>query len=142
MDRRVALRADLVAAHASFHALLDALTDADLRRPSRNPGWTNGEVLWHMVFGFVILAALAPLVRFWGRLPRRYAKRIARVLNGVLLFTLVPVVATLAGGVIATYRTPGPRLRSAIQLSWPFTPSGVNFWQSGRKSARIRPRID
>jgi ZIP family zinc transporter len=37
------------------------------------------------------------------------------VLPRVLLFALVPVVATLAGGVIATYRTPGPRLRSAIQ---------------------------
>jgi len=117
VDRRVALRADLVAAHASFHALLDALTDADLRRPSRNPGWTNGEVLWHMVFGFVILAALAPLVRFWGRLPRRYAKRIARVLNGVLLFTLVPVVATLAGGVVATYRT---NLATTSRLLPPF----------------------
>ncbi len=37
------------------------------------------------------------------------------VLPRVLLFALVPVVATLAGGVIATYRTPGPRLRSALQ---------------------------
>lgn len=64
MDRREALRADLAAVHAAFHALLDARSDADLRQPSRNPGWTNGEVLWHMVFGFVILAALAPLVRF------------------------------------------------------------------------------
>lgn len=33
----------------------------------------------------------------------------------VLAFALIPVAATLVGGIVATYRTPGPRLRSAIQ---------------------------
>ena len=81
MDTRETLLADLVGVHTAFHDLLGSLSDADLRQPSRNPGWTNGEVLWHIVFGFVILAALAPLVRFWGRVPRRYSKRFARLLN-------------------------------------------------------------
>jgi len=45
-------------------------------------------------------------------------------------------------------RVPAPNLVArnftvpTPDLSWPFTPSGVNFWQSGRKSARIWPRID
>ncbi len=37
------------------------------------------------------------------------------VLFQVLTFALLPVAATIAGGVIATYRPPGPRVRSAIQ---------------------------
>jgi hypothetical protein len=114
VDRRVALRADLVATYASFHALLDALTDADLRRPSRNPGWTNGEVLWHMVFGFVILAALAPLVRFWGRLPRRYSKRFARVLNGATgVFNRVNAWGARGGARLYTRRRIGRRFDRA-----------------------------
>jgi ZIP family zinc transporter len=36
-------------------------------------------------------------------------------LQGVLGYLLLPVVATLIGGTIATWRTPGPRLQSAIQ---------------------------
>lgn len=38
-----------------------------------------------------------------------------QVLLQVLLFALLPVVATIAGGVVATYRQPGPRVRSGIQ---------------------------
>ncbi len=113
-DTREALRADLATTHAAFHARLDALTDADLRRPSRNPGWTNGEVLWHMVFGFVILAALAPLVRFWGRLPRRYSKRFARLLNSATgIFNRVNAWGARGGGRVYARRRIGPRFDRA-----------------------------
>jgi len=37
------------------------------------------------------------------------------VLLQVLLFALLPVVATIVGSIVATYRLPGPRVRSAIQ---------------------------
>lgn len=114
MDTRAALRADLAAVHAAFHALLDALSDADLRQPSRNPGWTNGEVLFHMVFGFIILAALAPLVRFWGRVPRRYSRRFARLLNGATgLFNRVNAVGPRVGGRIYTHRRIGRKFDRA-----------------------------
>lgn len=33
----------------------------------------------------------------------------------VLLFTAIPVLATIVGGVVAAYRAPGPRLRSIVQ---------------------------
>ena len=33
----------------------------------------------------------------------------------VLSLTLIPVAATLLGGVVATFRTPGERLRSFVQ---------------------------
>ena len=108
MDQREALLADLAEVHAAFHALLDSLTDADLRQPSRNPGWTNGEVLYHMAFGFIILAALVPLVRFWGRVPRRYSKRFAWLLNSATgIFNWVNALGARGGGRIYTHRRIG-----------------------------------
>lgn len=37
-------------------------------------------------------------------------------------------------------RTRWRRWRPSRRLSWPFTPSGVHSWQTGRTSARIRSR--
>lgn len=118
MDRRAAVRAELTAelaaVHAAFHALLAARSDADLREPSRNPGWTNGEVLWHMVFGFVILAALARLVRAFARLPRRYSKRFARLLNRATgTFNRVNAWGARGGARVFTRRRIGPRFDRA-----------------------------
>ena len=118
MDQRDALRAELTAelaaVHATFHALLAARSDADLRQSSRNPGWTNGEVLWHMVFGFVMLAALAPLVRLWGRLPRRYSKRFAWLLNRATgIFNRVNAWGARGGARVYTHRRIGRRFDRA-----------------------------
>src|SRR5215216_2127078 len=80
-ERRQAIRAELVAAHAEFHTLLDSLTDADWRRRSHNPGWTNGELLFHMALGFFLLPILLPLLRLLGRLPRGATRPFAALLN-------------------------------------------------------------
>jgi hypothetical protein len=74
------------ATRSSFQALLNSLSDEDLQRKSLNPGWTNGEILFHMTFAFMILSSLIPLVRFFGRLPRSYSKLFARILNGLTGF--------------------------------------------------------
>lgn len=75
------IRSELEATRASFHALLDSFTEADWNRPSLNPGWTNGEILAHMLFGFILLNALLPLARVWGRLPKSSSKPLAWILN-------------------------------------------------------------
>lgn len=75
------IRSELEAARASFHALMESLNETDWQRPSLNPGWTNGEILAHMLFGFILLNALLPLARVWGRLPRSSSKPFARLLN-------------------------------------------------------------
>lgn len=75
------IRTELETTRAVFHALLNSFTESDLRRKSRNPGWTNGEILAHMTFGFIILKALLPMARVWGRLPKWTSKRFAGLLN-------------------------------------------------------------
>lgn len=57
------IRSELESARASFHALLASLSEEDLRRRSLNPGWTNGEILAHIVFGFIVVNVLLPLTR-------------------------------------------------------------------------------
>ena len=68
-------------ARADFHRLLASLSDADFRRPSLNPGWTNGEILAHMTFGFLIINVLLPMARLWGRLPKGSSRWFAWLLN-------------------------------------------------------------
>jgi hypothetical protein len=55
LSERQAIREHLSAARASFHALLDVLTDDDLRLPSGNPAWTVGAVLTHLVWSLELL---------------------------------------------------------------------------------------
>jgi len=75
------IRAELEATRTTFHTLLDSLSENDLQKKSRNPGWTNGEILAHMLFGFIILNALLPMARLWGHLPKWTSKIFAWILN-------------------------------------------------------------
>lgn len=48
---------------------LAAASDTGLRRRSAGTRWTNEELLFHMVFGYMVVRALLPLVRIFGALP-------------------------------------------------------------------------
>ena len=76
-----AIRLELASTRETFHSTLDSLSEDDLRKSSRNPGWTNGEILTHMTFGFIILNALLPMARLWGCMPRWTSKPFAWLLN-------------------------------------------------------------
>jgi hypothetical protein len=102
-DTKVAIRAELDAARSTFHGLLDTLSASDLDRPSRNPGWTNGEVVFHILLGFALVPLLAPLVRFFGRLPERWSRAFARLLDaGTGVFNMVNGLGPRIGGRIFT----------------------------------------
>ena len=77
------IAAEYESVRATFHALLDSLSDADVQKQSRNRGWKNGEILFHMTFGFIVVSALIPMVRVWARLPRGFSKVFAWILNGL-----------------------------------------------------------
>ncbi len=53
--QREVIRTELASTRAAFHALLDGLTDDDLRRQSGNPAWTVGAVLAHLVWSLSLL---------------------------------------------------------------------------------------
>ncbi len=80
MDREIVHR-ELEQARESFHDLLAAAGDADLRRLSDGTKWTNKQLLFHMLLGYLILRALRLLVLGFGRLPDGASRAYARLLN-------------------------------------------------------------
>ena len=77
------IHSELESTRQSFHALLESFSEEDLRRQSLNPGWTNGEILAHMLFGFIVVNVLLPMTRIWGKLPKGSSKLFAMLLNAV-----------------------------------------------------------
>lgn len=75
--------AQLAGARETFHTLVDSLSEYDFQKPSLNPGWTNGEIIAHMTFGFIIVNVLLPMARLWGRLPKGSSKWFAWLLNAL-----------------------------------------------------------
>ena len=78
-----AIYKELEATRAKFHSLLASLSEQDFQKQSLNHGWTNGEIVAHMTFGFLIVNVLLPMARLWGRLPRGSSKWFARLLNAL-----------------------------------------------------------
>ena len=68
-------------AQADFHALIDRATPDDLRRRTNGTRWTNKQLLWHMVFGYLIVRTLMPLVHVLGRIG--WSWRFAATLNAI-----------------------------------------------------------
>lgn len=68
---------------AEFHQLLNSLSEQDFQKQSLNRGWTNGEILAHMTFGFIIVNILLPMARLWGSFPRATSRPFAWLLNVV-----------------------------------------------------------
>jgi hypothetical protein len=79
--RRAQLRADLEGSQREFHALIDSLPEHGWTAPSHNPGWTNGQLLFHILLGFILVGPLASLLMVFGHLPRVCSKVFAGSLN-------------------------------------------------------------
>jgi hypothetical protein len=78
---RQAISRDLETSRRQLHELLTPADTADLRRRSEGTRWTNEQLLFHMVFGFMIVRVLLSLVRLFGRLPAPVGRGFAAVLD-------------------------------------------------------------
>lgn len=79
---RAAIAASLIGCRDDLHALLVEATPAVLHAPSDGTKWTNEQLLFHMVFGFLIVRRLLPLVRVVSVLPSWVGRRFAGLLDG------------------------------------------------------------
>ena len=78
---RLAISRELEASRRELHRLLATADAADLRRGSDGTRWTNEQLLYHCVFGFVVVRTLVPLVRVMGRLPAPVGRGFAGLLD-------------------------------------------------------------
>ena len=79
--RRAQLRADLEGSQREFHALIGSISEQGWTAPSHNPGWTNGQLLFHILLGFILVRPLADLLMVFGHLPHVCSKVFAGILN-------------------------------------------------------------
>ncbi len=81
----------------TFRQLMNNATSANLRRESNGTRWTNRQLLYHMVFGYLIVATLMPLVHTLGRLG--WSRRFAAALNAARRpFHLINYLGSCGGG--------------------------------------------
>jgi hypothetical protein len=79
---RSEIAADLERARVEFHRLLaEAERNEAWTKPTRGTRWTNEQLLFHMVFGYMIVQRLLILVKVLSRLPESISRGFARVLN-------------------------------------------------------------
>jgi hypothetical protein len=104
MDREV-VHQELEDARMAFHHLVATATKGDLRRLSTGTRWTNRQLLFHMLLGYLILRALTILVRLFGRLPDGVSRTYARLLNSATTpFDTVNYLGSRLGGATLTTR--------------------------------------
>ncbi|WAH95934.1 DinB family protein [Arthrobacter sp. MMS18-M83] len=94
---------------------LETATAADLQRKSNGTRWTNEELLFHMVFGYMIIRALLPLVRFISRLPRSWSRGFAAALNAATgPFDVVNYWGSVAAATVYNRHRMGRKLEKTI----------------------------
>jgi hypothetical protein len=104
---RQSVQAEMQRAGEELRALATHASTADLRRGSAGTRWTNEQLLFHMVFGYMVVRALLPLVRLFGRLPDKAGVVFAGLLNaGRRPFHVVNYLGSCGGALVFH----GPRL--------------------------------
>ncbi len=89
---------EIRAACDDFHRLVDAATTSELRQGSNGTKWTNEQLLFHMLFGYLLVRNLLWLVRGFARLPDSWSRRFAAGLNGASRpFHVINYVGSLGG---------------------------------------------
>jgi hypothetical protein len=102
---RSEIQQELDLARETFHALLRDATASDLRRCSDGTRWNNRQLLFHMLFGYLIVRRLLPLVRFFGRQPDHVSRTFATMLNSATKpFHVVNYLGSWGGGTVFTRR--------------------------------------
>jgi hypothetical protein len=92
---RAAVRAEMDQARLDFRRLVGDATPADLRRPSDGTRWTNQQLLFHVLFGYLVVRALA---RVFGLLPDGGSKAFAALLDcAIRPFDLINYLGSCAG---------------------------------------------
>lgn len=91
--------AELDRVRQDYRALLDGADAGDLRRRSNGTRWTNRQLLFHMLFGYLLVATLRPLVWVFAHCPSRVSRVFAGGLDSAARpFHVVNYVGSLGGG--------------------------------------------
>ena len=97
-QRRERLRRDLNDARDRFHAALDTVPDGEWHAPSANPGWTNAQILFHVLLGFLLVPLLLRILSAMTWMPSLVDRGFAGLLNATTpLFDRVNAIGPRVG---------------------------------------------
>lgn len=106
--KREEIRLEFETARLKFHTILSSLSEQDFKKQSLNPGWSNGEILAHVTFGFIVINVLLAMARLWGKLPKDSSKWFAWLLNSFTgIFNWFNMIGARGQGKIFTYQRIG-----------------------------------
>ena len=113
---RADIAADLERARIEFHRLLAEAERHDAwAKPTRGTRWTNEQLLFHMVFGYMIVQRLLILVKVFSRLPDSVSHGFARLLNAATRpFDLINYYGSCAAAVVYNRRRMGAKMDRVI----------------------------
>ena len=114
LDRQ-RIRDELQERRQIFRVTLDSSSAEDLKRPSIGTRWTNEELLFHLLFGYVIVIVLIGMAKLLGRLPRPATKPFASLLNTLTgSFNVANYWGSRLGAKVYTPRRMGPEFERVI----------------------------
>jgi transposase len=123
--RREDLRSELEAARREFYDMVASISEPWWAKPSRNPGWMNGQLLFHVFLGFILVLPLAGILLFFGHLPAVCSRMFAAVLNfstppstGLTRWGLAPEPVCLAGRASSALPDPFGTRASRRPCTW------------------------
>jgi hypothetical protein len=114
VDRQL-IHEELERARATFHQLLASASNAELKQPSLGTRWNNRQLLFHMLFGYLVVRVLLGLVKVFGRLPDSASRIFARLLNAMTPpFHRINYWGSVGGGTVFTPARMGRKMDRVI----------------------------
>ena len=103
-------------ARTEFHQLLAEAERQDAwDKPTHGTRWTNEQVLFHMVFGYMIVQRLLILVKVFGRLPDQVSRVFAGLLNAATRpFDVINYYGSCAAALVYNRRRMGAKIDRII----------------------------
>lgn len=112
---RAAIVADLERVRRDFHQLLARVEEHEWTKPTSGTRWTNEQLLFHMVFGFMVVQRLLVLVRLFGRLPDGVSRIYAQLLDTATpLFHVINYYGSCGGALVFNRRRMGAKMNRVI----------------------------
>src|SRR6478752_5031932 len=93
------IHAEIDRVRTDYRDLVDTATVAELRNPTDGTKWNNEQLLFHMLFGYLLVRNLRVLVWAFSRLPEGASRTFAATLDaGTRPFHAINYVGSLFGG--------------------------------------------
>jgi hypothetical protein len=111
---RAAIAADLERARSEFHQLLTEAERYDAwNKPTHGTRWTNEQLLFHMVFGYMVVQRLLVLVKALSRLPESVSRRFASMLDAATKpFEVINYYGSCAAALVYNRRRMGAKTKA------------------------------